>query len=92
MTKQARTYVVRVLDQNDAQSVSVERLVDATYSHMAERHVIGGLVHAHVATKADLKRLMSKGVRIEDATGEPDPSEKGKADDDATFASLPPIP
>lgn len=61
-----RVYVV------DVGGETAPHLVRATYSHMAERHVIGQLVSSRVASKDDLVELMMKGVRVEDAAGDPD--------------------
>jgi hypothetical protein len=59
-----RVYVVGI---NGEQG---QRLVRATYSHMAERHVISALVSSRVASKDDLVELMGHGVRVEDAGDE----------------------
>jgi hypothetical protein len=43
------------------------RLVRATLAHIAERHVIGQLVNASVASKDELIDLLQAGARVEDA-------------------------
>ena len=55
-----RVYVVDIQGQRS-------RLVRATFGHIAERHVIGTLVNARVASKDDLIELMGRGVKVEHA-------------------------
>lgn len=70
-----RVYVVAMPDGK-------RRLVRATFAHIAERHAIGQLVHATVATKDDLIALLSAGVRVEDASDEPTPPPGGNGQDE----------
>lgn len=72
MTKApSRPYRVDIIPNGDA-TPHAPRLVRATYAHIAQRHVIGQLVQARVASKDDIMELMGAGVRVEDASeGEP---------------------
>lgn len=60
-----RTYVVADADGKN------ERLVRASYRHMAERHVAAQLFRSRIASKDDLERLLVAGVRIEQASDKP---------------------
>lgn len=62
-----RVYVVNVGGK--------ERLVRATYGHIAERHVISTIITSRVASKDDLIDLLQAGVRVEDAAENPDQGE-----------------
>lgn len=55
-----RVYVVEEDGRKD-------RLVRATYSAMAERHCAQGRYRARIATKDDLEKLITSGVRVEQA-------------------------
>lgn len=72
MKASTRVYLVK------GSGLPAPRLVRATYAHMAERHTIGALVQAQVATKDDLIALMQTGVKVEDAA-----SDKPDMQDDA---------
>jgi hypothetical protein len=61
-----RVYVVE-----DAQDQKTQRLVRASYSHMAERHVASQRYRARIASKDDLERLLTAGVRVEQADNKP---------------------
>lgn len=56
-----RVYVVDDLQEPG----KAPRLVDATYEHMALRHVSQGRYAARIASKADLVQLMSGGIKVE---------------------------
>jgi hypothetical protein len=56
-----RVYIVANADG------TTERLVRASYRHMAERHVAEQLFRTRIATKDDLERLITAGVRVERA-------------------------
>lgn len=60
-----RVYVVSKADGTD------ERLVRATYRHMAERHIAAQLFRSRIASKDDLERLITSGVRVEQAEPAP---------------------
>jgi hypothetical protein len=68
-----RVYVVANTDGTQ------ERLVRASYRHMAERHVAAKLFVSRIATKDDLERLITAGVRVEQAV-EPPPHDQQVAD------------
>lgn len=56
-----RVYVVEKTNGTE------QRLVRATYKHMAVRHVAEHQYRARVASKDDLVSLITSGVRVEDA-------------------------
>jgi hypothetical protein len=67
-TVKTRPYVVTIKAKG---AEGQRRLVRATFAHIAERHVIGHLVEAHVASKDDLIELLQQGIRLEEATDDP---------------------
>jgi len=56
-----RVYVVADADGKN------ERLIRATYRHMAERHVARKMFRSRIASKDDLERLILSGVKPEAA-------------------------
>jgi hypothetical protein len=57
----SRVYLVANRDGTDP------RLIRAPYRHMAERHVAAQRFVSRIATKDDLVKLITAGVRVEDA-------------------------
>jgi hypothetical protein len=66
----ARIYFVDVLSDP---AFPVQRLVRANSAAQALRHVAGKMIFADVATQDVLVSLISKGVRVEDATDQQQP-------------------
>jgi hypothetical protein len=66
MTIPTRLYVVQMADNSKP-----PRLVRATLRTHAERYVAGSLVRSRIASKDDIERLLSQGVRTEQATEPP---------------------
>ena len=63
-----RIYVVKAV-QFPESSVKHDRLVRANSQRQAIQKVIDGVYTAHVADQAELVRLLTAGVRVEEAGG-----------------------
>lgn len=66
-----RFYVVEVTDRKTKEVIET-RLVEATSQAQAINHVTKPHHSAHAASSKEIAALMTKGVKVEDATKDPE--------------------